>query len=202
LKNNATKYLIGLLIVLLLLVRLVFVCLYDIRQKSPDNVPELSEMKDYLTEKGEIYAGEKIEGFDKNTLSEAWGAPTGDLYAADGLAWKVDGESSIVLYFDGDTATRAELLYHEPQDNGLILEPLDAIVPALMVNGELYCYVGESLTGDRCGMMDGAITSTVESWKMPVKDDQSNFGEYSYQYGNEGFIEVLQDGTWYTYLCT
>lgn len=169
------------------------------QQKNPDNLPSLQIMKDYLTEKGEVFASEKIAGYDKDILTMIWGEPVGELHGMDGKVWKVDDTASVTIYFDGDTATNAKLLLHNEDDAGLVIEPLDAIVPALQVNGVVYYFAGESWFGERCGMMDGEITSTVESWKIPTKDNQSNFGKYSYQYSNEGFIEVLQDGKWYAY---
>lgn len=43
--------------------------------------------------------------------------------------------------------------------------------------------------------MDGEITSSVESWEIPVKDDQSNFGTgYTYQYGTENTVVVYING--------
>jgi len=57
--------------------------------------------------------------------------------------------------------------------------------PAVMVDGVLYYDTNiETSNVPTCGMMDGETTSTVESWQLPQKDDQSNFGTgYSYQYG-------------------
>ena len=68
--------------------------------------------------------------------------------------------------------------------------------PAVMVDGVLYYDTNtESNNVPTCGMMDGEITSTVESWQLPEKDDQSNFGTgYSYQYGTEGTIIVYING--------
>lgn len=157
-------------------------------------------MKGYLTEKGEVYASEKIAGYDKDTLEMVWGEPAGELFGMDGRVWKVDDTCSVTIYFDGETATNAKLVLHNGEKTNLTFEALDAIVPALQVNGELYYLAGESwFSLEECGMMDGEITSTVERWEMPTEDNQSNFGKYSYQFGNEGFIKILQDGTWYYY---
>ncbi len=70
--------------------------------------------------------------------------------------------------------------------------------PAMVVvDGVLYKDTGKISTELRCGMMDGEITSTVDT--VPVEDDQSNFGTgYGYQYGMNG-IEVSIDGEWHIF---
>lgn len=70
--------------------------------------------------------------------------------------------------------------------------------PMLVVNGELYRSTGrESAVESRCGVMDGQVTSAVDSEETPTEDDQSNFGTgYGYQYGIDDTIEVLIDGKW------
>lgn len=70
--------------------------------------------------------------------------------------------------------------------------------PAMVVvDGVLYKDTGRISTELRCGMMDGEITSTVDT--VPEEDDQSNFGTgYGYQYGMSG-IEVLIDGEWHIF---
>lgn len=200
-KEFMRKLMIGILITAIILGIAASAWLYFYhQQKNPDNLPNLQTMKDYLTEKGEVFASEKIVGYDRDTLAMVWGEPVGELFGMDGEIWKVDDTASVIIYFDGETATNAKLVLHDEEaDQGLEIEGLDAIVPTLMVDGELYYLAGESFFGARCGVMDGEITSTVESWEIPTKDNQSNFGEYGYQYGNKGFIEVLQDGTWYSY---
>lgn len=67
-----------------------------------------------------------------------------------------------------------------------------------MIQGELYFYTGyENNSMQRCGMMDGEITSTVDTNEIPTKDNQSNFGiGYSYQYGTTGKIEIYRNDTW------
>ncbi len=59
------------------------------------------------------------------------------------------------------------------------------VIPAVMVNGELYLSTGEESTvSGRCGTMDGNITSTVDGSEYPAMDNQSNFGTGAgYQYG-------------------
>lgn len=68
--------------------------------------------------------------------------------------------------------------------------------PAVMIKGILYFDTNEVLTDvASCGLMDGEITSSVESWEIPVKDDQSNFGTgYTYQYGTENTVVVYING--------
>ena len=68
--------------------------------------------------------------------------------------------------------------------------------PAVMINGVLYFDTNiESGAEATCGLMDGEITSSVESWQMPVKDNQSNFGTgYTYQYGTENTVVVYING--------
>ena len=68
--------------------------------------------------------------------------------------------------------------------------------PAVMVDGVIYFDTNEVLTDvASCGLMDGEITSSVESWEIPVKDDQSNFGTgYTYQYGTENTVVVYVNG--------
>ena len=50
-------------------------------------------------------------------------------------------------------------------------------------------------------MMDGEITSTVESSEQPTEDNQSNFGVgYGYQIGvEEGTIEVYINEKWWVF---
>lgn len=63
------------------------------------------------------------------------------------------------------------------------------------VNGRLYYDTGkESTAKDRCGLMDGAITSHVPSNEIPTKDNQSNFeGDYGFQYASNNTIELKID---------
>ncbi len=67
----------------------------------------------------------------------------------------------------------------------------------VMVNGVVYQSTGYNSSAVGCGMMDGHITSTVDSSELPTKDDQSNFGVgYDYQYGGEGQLIVVMDDNW------
>lgn len=68
----------------------------------------------------------------------------------------------------------------------------------VMIKGTLYYDTEKEtdLTG-RCGVMDGKITSTIDSDTIPTKDNQSNFGKgYEYQFARTGEVEVVIDGTW------
>lgn len=74
-----------------------------------------------------------------------------------------------------------------------------ALIPMVMVNGELYLDTGmESSVDGRCGVMDGEITSSVDGTQKPTQDGESNFGTgYEYQYGSqEGTIEIFMNEKW------
>ncbi len=69
--------------------------------------------------------------------------------------------------------------------------------PSVMVNGKMYYTTGfESDVTARCGVMDGEITSTVDSTEFPTENNQSNFGKgYSYQFIDPYSIDVFQEDT-------
>lgn len=69
------------------------------------------------------------------------------------------------------------------------------------VKGNLYYDTGEySTIKARCGVMDGKITSHIDSKYIPTENNQSNFeGDYDYQYGEYGTIDVVIDGKWITF---
>ncbi len=70
-------------------------------------------------------------------------------------------------------------------------------LPSVMVDGVLYLDTGRVSDALRCGVMDGEITSTVDSSEVPTEDNQSNFGTgFGYQYGPEGTIEVCITEKW------
>lgn len=72
------------------------------------------------------------------------------------------------------------------------------LIPMVRLNGTLYLDTGKEsdLTG-RCGVMDGQITSTVEPFEKPTKDDQSNFGVgYEYQFINDNSIDIYMNDKW------
>ena len=73
------------------------------------------------------------------------------------------------------------------------------LVPMVMVDGVLYYDTGHNNNTDlRCGNLDGEITSTVEGWEIPSRNNQSNFGiGYGYQYGSiEGTVDINLYGKW------
>lgn len=88
------------------------------------------------------------------------------------------------------------------QENlGIIQETLSEEKPIsarmVMLEGRLYLDAGESDIDARCGMLDGNISSSVESGKYPEEDCQSNFGSgYGFQYVGENSIDVNIDGQW------
>ena len=87
------------------------------------------------------------------------------------------------------------------KEAGQVQEEHWDLIPMVMVDGELYLDTGYRSSEARCGVMDGEITSTVEGWEKPAKDDQYNFGSgYGYQYGTrEGTIEILMNGKWFAF---
>lgn len=92
----------------------------------------------------------------------------------------------------------------DPYENG-DEEPEPAELPQLvLVNGILYENTGrESDIDARCGTMDGAIESAVESWQEPTEERQSNFGTgYEFQYVTNEEIDVVIDGKWMIFRST
>ena len=72
------------------------------------------------------------------------------------------------------------------------------LIPMVRIDGRLYLDTGKEsdITG-RCGVMDGQITSTVEPFEKPTKDDQSNFGVgYEYQFINDNSIDIYMNEKW------
>lgn len=68
----------------------------------------------------------------------------------------------------------------------------------IKVDNKLYYDTGKiSEIKERCGTMDGKITSHVKENETPTENNQSNFsGDYSYQLGDSNTIEVLMDNVW------
>ena len=75
-------------------------------------------------------------------------------------------------------------------------------IPMVMIDGILYLDTGKSngdlLTSD---VIEGEITSAVDSTQRPTENDQSNFGAgYDYRYGTqEDTAEILINGKWWIY---
>ena len=76
-------------------------------------------------------------------------------------------------------------------------------IPMVRVNGKLYYDTGrESTVSERCGNMDGKITSTVDGTEIPTEDNQSNFGSgFGYQYGINDTIEIYMNEKWFVFEC-
>ena len=76
----------------------------------------------------------------------------------------------------------------EPEEIGKIIK----------VDGKLYYETGRDNSEMlRCGLMDGNITSHVSSNEIPTNNNESNFeGDYGFQYGRDGTIDVLIDDKW------
>lgn len=77
-------------------------------------------------------------------------------------------------------------------------EPAD-LPPLVMVDGQLYQDTGrESTLTGRCGVLDGEITSEVDSREVPSDNNQSNFGTgFGYQIEPEpDTIEVYLNEKW------
>lgn len=123
-KEFMRKLMMGILITAIVLGSVASLWIYFYhQQKNPDNLPNLQAMKGYLTEKGEVYASEKIAGYDKDTLEMVWGEPVGELFGMDGRVWKVDDTCSVTIYFDGETATNAKLVLHNGEETNLTRDP-------------------------------------------------------------------------------
>ena len=75
------------------------------------------------------------------------------------------------------------------------------LIPMVMVDGVLYLDTGRrSAQAGEPDYFDGEITSTVEGWETPTRNDQSNFGTgYGYRYGDEGTIWLYANGGWIIY---
>ena len=74
-------------------------------------------------------------------------------------------------------------------------------IPMVRVNNKLYYDTGrESTVSERCGNMDGEITSTVDGTEIPMEDNQSNFGcGFGYQYGEDDTIEIYMNEKWFVF---
>ncbi|MDE7248140.1 MAG: hypothetical protein K2N43_09670 [Lachnospiraceae bacterium] len=80
----------------------------------------------------------------------------------------------------------------------------DKAVRAVMIKGKLYYDTEkESPQHYHCGLVHGAITSTVDGSEMPTEDDQSNFGtDYGYCYIMGGdAVELNMNEKWILFVC-
>jgi len=65
---------------------------------------------------------------------------------------------------------------------------------AVMIDGVIYYNTEQTIGVARCGVMDGEITSEVEIYELPAKDDQSNFGKgYEYQLVDRHHYDIPMD---------
>ena len=74
------------------------------------------------------------------------------------------------------------------------------VKPSVMIDGVLYGSTGKSgiystdTTPENGGLVDGEITSTVESHEYPTEDNQSNFGSgFYYRHGENHVVEIFFD---------
>lgn len=85
-------------------------------------------------------------------------------------------------------------------DDQYIGSQAEQIGKAVKINGKVYYDIGKTSKEIHCGMMDGKITSNVESTEIPSEDNQSNFqGEYDYQYSANNKIDILIDNEWHIF---
>lgn len=84
------------------------------------------------------------------------------------------------------------------QETTAKVNPTREDVRMVMIEGKLYYDTGsDSDITARCGVMDGQITSTVQSGEIPSENNQSNFGtEYGFQFVDENNVDVLINGHW------
>lgn len=69
--------------------------------------------------------------------------------------------------------------------------------PMIKVAGVVYVDTGYENAMVTCGTADGEIKTTVDGTKMPVGDDESNFGTgYDYQFWEKGYMNVRLNNRW------
>ena len=69
--------------------------------------------------------------------------------------------------------------------------------PMVKVAGVVYMDTGYENAMATCGTADGEIKTAVDGTKMPVGDDESNFGTgYDYQLWEKGYINVRLNNRW------
>ena len=74
----------------------------------------------------------------------------------------------------------------------------DALVPAVMVDGQVYCTTGEEFPGEvEESALLGEISSVVPLSQWPEKEGEANFGETGTPYARtEDGLVVLVDQEW------
>ena len=114
---------------------------------------------------------------------------------------------SILCVFFLSGCQHVEVAEQIASDDNEILEEVESVeeseqknlIPMVMIDEEIYIDTGiMNVAEARCGMMDGEITSKVDTNERPTVNNQSNFGTgYGYQYGSqEGTIEINMNGQW------
>ena len=79
---------------------------------------------------------------------------------------------------------------------------LDKAVRAVMIKGKLYYDTGKESPQYHCGLLHGAITSTVDGSEMPAEDNQSNFGiDYGYCYITDDAVDLKINEKWILFVC-
>lgn len=69
--------------------------------------------------------------------------------------------------------------------------------PMVKVAGVVYVDTGYENGMVTCGTADGEIKTAVDGTKMPVGDDESNFGTgYDYQFWEKGYMNVRLNNRW------
>lgn len=77
------------------------------------------------------------------------------------------------------------------------LETHSARPPQVKVRGQVYQDTGYVNSAVTCGTTSGKIVSSVDSWKTPEKDDESNFGVgFGYQRWDPGYLNVRKGDKW------
>ncbi len=171
-------------------------------QKSNDNIPSKELVVTYCQNQGENYAAKQLQGYKHTQLKEVWGQPDGSLFGFWGDIWEANNTYNLIVYYDSNgIVDHVKIMRGDDQEEALDTLPQWDVPPMVMVNGILYLDTGkESTVTGRCGMLDGEITSSVDSTEIPGENDQSNFGTgYGYQYGAEGTIEIFLNETWWIF---
>lgn len=69
--------------------------------------------------------------------------------------------------------------------------------PMVKVAGVVYVDTGYENAMATCGTADGEIKTAVNGTRMPVSDDESNFGTgYDYQFWEKGYMNVRLNNRW------
>lgn len=103
-------------------------------------------------------------------------------------------EDHISVSFKGEPEEKYPALIKQVEKITLLEEkPIRRIIK---INNELYYDTNKISDKPRCGLMDGTFTQSVSRNEIPNKNNTSNFGDYSYQIGEENTIEVNINKNW------